>query len=330
MPIVRFVIYGLAKTLSKVFGLATMAFFGRMPTRDDDKMAAVGLLSITWVTVFAAVFVPAIAEFLIPFVPDDETIQRAVAIGFAIAIPLGNGVLVARMHNNREGHGRSTASLLVHTFWYTPLIGFTVTAVVITVPFMKVSQIFKRFTVTRMLVMIPGGAYDEALQHIIDVLHDRGIEGRVEDPNALLRAMFRLLGYVLGHLFCREVADDLKVIRGVDADDQPFEINVHAADLSIIGQQKQSKRIHAVLAEGLDERYVYFTWDDDSQALEQRMGELRQQLEDGDDVSLDDVRQLREDLATLELDKEEWNNVRRNLYRLERDTYAAAAGLEQR
>jgi hypothetical protein len=330
VPIIRFVVYGLAKTLSKVFGLATMAFFGRMPTRDDDKMAAVGLLSITWVTVIAAVFVPAIAEFLIPFVPDDETIQRAIAIGFAIAIPLANGVLVARMHNNREDHGRSTASLMMHTFWYTPLIGFTVCAVVVTVPFLKASQILKRFTVTRMLVMIPGGSYDEALEHIVAVLDDRGIEGRVEDPNAVLRGMFRLLGFVLGYLFCRDVADRLKVIRGQDADDEPFEINVHAADLTIIGAQKQSKRIHAVLAEGLDERFVYFTWDDDSQALEDRMATIRQRLEDGEEVSLDEVRQIREDLAVLELDKEEWNNVRRNLYRLERDAYALAAGLERR
>jgi hypothetical protein len=330
VPIVRFVVYGLAKTLSKVFGLATMAFFGRMPTRDDDKMAAVGLLSITWVPVLAAVFVPAIAEFLIPFVPDDETAQRTIAIGFVIAIPLVNGVLVARMHNNRQDHGRTTAGLLLHSFWYTPVIGFTVCAVVVTVPFIKASQIFKRFTVTRMLVMIPGGSYDEALQHIVDVLHERGIEGEVEEPNAVLRGMFRLLGYVLGHLFCREVADELKVIRGRDADDEHFEINVHAADLSIIGAQKQSKRIHAVLAEGLDERFVYFTWDDDSQALEDRMASLRRQLEDGEDVSLEEVRQVREDLATLELDKEEWNNVRRNLYRLERDAYALAAELEQR
>lgn len=326
MPIVRFVVYGLAKTLSKVFGLATMAFFGRMPTRDDDKMAAVGLLSITWVTVVAAAFVPAIAEFLIPFVPDDETIQRAIAIAFAIAIPLANGVLVARMHNNRSEHGRSTPSLLLNTFWYTPVIGFTVCAVVVTVPFIKASQIVQRFSVTRLLVMIPGGSYEKALDHIIQVLDDRGIEAHVEDPNALLRGMFRLLGYVLGYLFCRDVADQLKVIRGRDADDQPFEINVHAADLTILAKQKPSKRIHAVLAEGLDERFVYFTWDDDCQALEDRMADLRQRLEDGGEVTPDDVRQLREDLATLELDKEEWNNVRRNLYRLERDTYAAMAG----
>jgi hypothetical protein len=73
MPIFRFVVYGIAKTLSKVFGLATMAFFGRMPSRDDDKLAGVGLIAVSWVPVVVAIFWPALAEFIIPFAPDDET-----------------------------------------------------------------------------------------------------------------------------------------------------------------------------------------------------------------------------------------------------------------
>jgi hypothetical protein len=140
--------------------------------------------------------------------------------------------------------------------------------------------------------------------------------------------MFRLLGYVLGHIFQRDIADRMQAIRGRDVDDEWFEVTVHAADLSVIGRQKPACRVLAVLAEELDERALYFTWDDDSQALEDRMREFREQLEDGEEPDLDAVRQLGEDLAELELDKEEWNNVRRNLYRLERDAYAAAAGRE--
>ncbi len=39
MPPIRFTAFGTAKTLSKIFGLATMACFGRMPSRDDDQLA---------------------------------------------------------------------------------------------------------------------------------------------------------------------------------------------------------------------------------------------------------------------------------------------------
>jgi hypothetical protein len=328
MGLIRFVVYGMAKTLSKVFGLATMAFFGRMPSRDDDRMAMVGLLSITWLPVLAAVLYPPIGEFLIPFAPEDEGLLRLLAIGLAVAIPAAVGVLVASLHNHERSSTPHRLRHVLHGFWYTPVIAFAVTGVILTVPFVKTSHILQRFDVQRLLVMIPEGTYDAALEHIVDSLRRRGLEAEVDEPSRSIGAMFRLLGFVLGHIFDRDVADRLMVVSGHDADGGWFEVNVHAADLSIIGKEKQACRVHAVLAEELDERQVYFTWDDDSQALEDRMRDLREQLAADEEPDLDEVRQLAEDLATLQLDTEEWNNVRRNLYRLERDAYARAAGRE--
>ncbi|MFA9429880.1 hypothetical protein [Egicoccus sp. AB-alg2] len=328
MPLVRFVVYGIAKTLSKVFGLATMAFFGRMPSRDDDKLAAVGVLAVTWVPVVAAVAVPALGEMVIPFAPDDEQVVRLIALGTALVIPLLVGYAVSRMHNNEGNASRSTAMHLLHGFWYTPVIGAAVCGVIVVVPFVKTSYLVKRFTVQRLMVMIPAGTYDDAVEHVVASLRRRGLQVEVTEPERSIKLMFRLLGFVLGHIFCRDVADEMKAVRGHDADGGWFEVTIHAADLSVVGKQKQACRVLPVLAEELDERVVYFTWDDESQRLEDRMRELRGQLEDGDEPDLDQVRQLAEDLATLELDKEEWNNVRRNLYRLERDAYARAAGRE--
>jgi hypothetical protein len=328
MGLVRFVVYGVAKTLSKVFGLATMAFFGRMPSRDDDRMALIGLLSITWLPVLAAVVYPPIAEFLIPFAPEDEGLLRLIAVGLALVTPAVVGAVVATLHNHAGSSHRHRLLHVLHGYWYTPVIAFAVTGVIVTVPFVKTSHILQRFGVERLLVMIPEGTYDAALDHVVASLRRRGVEADVEEPSRPIGAMFRLLGFVLGHIFDRDVADRLQVVRGYDADGGWYEVNVHAADLSIVGKEKQVCRIHAILAEELDERQVYFTWDDDSQALEDRMRELRVQLASGEEPDLDEVRQLAEDLATLRLDNEEWNNVRRNLYRLERDAYARAAGRE--
>jgi hypothetical protein len=328
MGLIRFVVYGVAKTLSKVFGLATMAFFGRMPSRDDDRMALIGLTAITWLPVCAAVVYPPIAEFLIPFAPEDEGLLRMIAIALAILMPAGVGALVATLHNHASSSLPHRLRHVAAGFWYTPVIAFAVTGVILTVPFVKTSHLLQRFDVQRLLVMIPEGTYDDALDHIVASLRRRGVEAEVEEPSRPIGWMFRLLGYVLGHIFDRDVADRLEVVRGHDADGGWYEVNVHAADLSVVGKEKQTCRIHAILAEELDERQVYFTWDDDSQALEDRMRAVREQLADDEDPDLDEVRQLAEDLATLRLDKEEWNNVRRNLYRLERDTYARAAGRE--
>jgi hypothetical protein len=330
MPFIRFVVYGIAKTLSKVFGLATMSFFGRLPSRDDDKMALVGLLSISWIPVVVAVAFPEFGEMIIPFAPDDEGAIRMIAAVTAVVLPLTVGIIVAMVHNQL---GRPTSRRLVQVangFWYAPLIGLTVSAVIVVVPLVKVTHITRRLDVQRLLVMVPAGSYDQLLDHAIERLRARGIEVERRPPNRVIQTLFRLLGYVLQRIFHRDVADDMQLLRGHDVDGGWFEITVHAADISIIGKQRQTCRLHAVLAEELDERIVYFTWDENSQQLEDRMRGLRERLEDGERVALEDIEQLAEDLAGLELDKEEWNNVRRNLYRLERDVCRTWIGEDTR
>jgi hypothetical protein len=326
VPIMRFVVYGIAKTLSKVFGLATMAFFGRMPSRDDDKLAAVGLLAVSWVPVVVAIFVPSLAELIIPFAPDDEALLRVIAIVLTVTMPLLIGILIGLLHN-RQGDGPSRLAALAHGYWYTPVIGLTVVGVVLSVPLIKAGHIARRFEVRRLLVMIPAGTYQQVVDHAVETLRRRGLSADVAEPNVVLGTMFRILGYVLGHIFGRDVADEMVVIRGQDRDGDDYEVTLHAADITIIGRQRPAGRVYAVLAEELDEREVFFTWDDESQELEKQIREHRSTLEHGGQPDLEQVRQLAEDLAGLELDPEEWNNVRRLLFRLERDTYARSAGL---
>jgi hypothetical protein len=323
--VLRFVVYGVAKILSKAFGLATIAFFGRMPSRDDDRIALVGLLSLTWLPVLAAIAVPAIGDFIIPFAPDDEQITRAIAVGIAVVIPFVNGFLVSGLHNHDGSSSGHTVRELFRGWWYTLVIGVTMTAVVIVVPAVKASHLARRYEVERLMVMVPVGEQDELVSHVCEVLRDRGIEAEPHPPAAILRRLFGAMAHVLGRIFRRDVAQDLVTIRGEDADDGFFEVAVHASDLTIVGRQKQVCRVYAVLAEGLDPRAAYVTWDDDSQALEDRLREQWQRLDEGQRVDDDEVAQLSEDLATLELDQEEWNGLRRHLYRLERDAARQAA-----
>jgi hypothetical protein len=327
--ILRVVVYGFAKILSKAFGLATIAFFGRMPSRDDDRIALVGLLSLTWIPVLVAIPVPAVGEFIIPFVPDDDALIRAVAVAIAVIIPFANGFLVSGLHNH-DGLSRAhTGRELLRGWRYTAVIGFTMSAVVVVVPIVKASHLARRYEVERLMVMIPADRQDALVQHVCEVLHDRGIEAGPEPPATILRKLFGAMAYVLGQIFRREVARDLVTIRGEDADEGFFEVAVHASDLTIVGKQKQVCRVYAVLAEGLDPRVVYVTWDDASQALEDRLRAQWQRLDDGEPVDDDEVAQLSEDLATLELDQEEWNGLRRHLYRLERDAARAAREREE-
>lgn len=325
MPaVLRVVVFGIAKVLSKIFGLVTIAFFGRLPSRDDHRVALVGLLSMTWLPVAMAIAVPSVGELIIPFAPDDDQLVRWIALGTAIVIPFVNGAVVSRMHNHDGTSRAHTGRELLRGWWYTPLIGLTMTAVVLIVPIVKAGDLARRFEVERLMVMVPANELDALVDHVCDVLRDRGIEVEPAPPPAVLRRLFQAMAYVLGSIFRRDVARDLVVIRGTDGVD--VEVAVHASDLTITGPREDACRVYAVLAEGLDPRMAYVTWDDESQQLEDRLREQWQRLEDEGEVDDDEVAQLSEDLAGLQLAQEEWNGLRRLLYRLERDAAAAAAG----
>jgi hypothetical protein len=317
MPVIRFLAVGLGKVLSKVFGLATMSFFGRMPSRDDDRIAMIGIASLTWLTLVVAAFVPALAEAMVPFL-DDEDLARRLTVATVIVLPPVIGAVAATMHNNRGSTIAGKLGYLASGYLYAAVIGVTVTALIVTVPLIKASYLVKRFTVVRTMVMIPEGAYDEALDHLREVLRSAGLECSVQAPSSFILTPFRWLGWVLGRVFDRDVADKMCVLRGRHDGDW-FEIAVHAADISIIGNRRVAHLVHAALVDGLDERVLYLTWDDESQALERRIRHARERLDAGKPVERAELERMVEQLAALQLDREAWDAVRRLIYRLERD-----------
>jgi hypothetical protein len=83
--------------------------------------------------------------------------------------------------------------------------------------------------------------------------------------------------------------------------------------------------VMAIIAEELDEEHLYFSWDDESQAIEDRIRELRLGLRDGSGPVPDEeeIRELCVGLRDLSLETEEWNSIRRQLYMLENECLRA-------
>lgn len=165
MPLVRFLVLGVAKVLSKAFGLATMTFFGRMPTRDADKMAIVALLSLTWLVAVAGIVVPDLGGTL-PGMPRDDLSRRLVAGGAAMILPAVNGAIVSRLHN-RPGGALDTLVQLAAGYVHTVIIGAVVVGTVVSVPVIKADYVLRRFTTQHLMVMIPEGAYVYRLERDI-------------------------------------------------------------------------------------------------------------------------------------------------------------------
>jgi hypothetical protein len=323
----RFVGVAFAKTFTKIFGIATITFLGRVPSRDDDKIALVGLLSITWFALLVVLVVPSAAELVMPGLPDDDTLVRFLAAGAALLLPLVNGLVVSRVHNQQ-------GSLIRHLglgFVYSSVIGALVLGIIVTVPIVRGSYLVRRFDVKNLAVMVGEDAYEDVLEAIRTALHEEGIETEVSETNPALRRMFGGLAWVLGRIFRREhIAHDMRSVTGTLPGGDDFEIILHATDISIIGHKRETTAVAAVLSERLEHPQLYFSWDDDSQEVEDRIEELRDNVHNGGSVNDDEIDRLRRRLRDVELSTEEWNAIRRLLYRLEVERLRAERGVSSR
>lgn len=317
MPqILRMFAVAFAKTFSKIFGIATITFFGRVSSRDDDKVAFVGLASITWLALIGAVFVPTLGELMIAGALDDPTLIRMIALAAVVLVPPLNGLIISRVHN-QDGGFTATVRQMGLGYVHTAVIGVAVVGIVVVVPIVKASHILRRYDLKHLAVMVPDDIYEDVLEEIEALLDREGITCDIVTPNPVLRRLFALLAWVEGRIFAREhAAKEMASIRGqIDGDD--YEVILHATDVTIVGSKEQSSHIYAVLAEGLDHPGLYFTWDDASQRIEDEVRAARQAIRDGEEVDPELVDELRDRLRQMQLSTEEWNAVRRLLYRLQ-------------
>jgi hypothetical protein len=318
MPFFRVVGLAIAKTFSKLFGLATITFFGRLPSRDDDKVGAIGLISISWLVVLAAIVFPPIGELIFPFL-DDEDVIRVLAIVLGIVLPLIVGALVHSVHNREDEHSaRTLARDLIFGYGYAAIIGGLVAVLVLVVPIVKASYILRLFDLKHLAVMIRLDDYEETLEQIRGALARHGLETRVERPHWSIYWIFRGLSWIEGRIFRREVADQMHIVRGDIPNGDTFEVTLHATDISVLGSKKATSFVMAILAEELDEEHVYFSWDDASQELEDRIRAAQQRVyEDGEPTEDEEIDAICAELRELELSSEEWNAIRRQLFKLE-------------
>jgi predicted RNase H-like nuclease (RuvC/YqgF family) len=76
-----------------------------------------------------------------------------------------------------------------------------------------------------------------------------------------------------------------------------------------------------ILSEEMQPVDFYFTWDHRLQELEDNIQEMRHRLENGQDISMDELEKITDELRKASLGNEDWNAMRRQIYKLERDYY---------
>lgn len=329
MPLLRLLTLWIAKTFGKLFGLATVTFFGRAPSRDDDKVAAVGLLSLVWPFTVVSLAVPDAAGVLIPFAPDDETALRVLSAALVVGLPVVVGLVVHTVQNQPDGKVAAVRNVGMG-FLYTAVVGVLVVALVLVVPLVKLRYLVRRFELDHLAVMVPEGGYDRLREHIQELLAADGIATGVREHPWVVRQLFAGLSWTEGHIFRRGMATRMQRLVG-DTPAGWFELTIHATDLSIIGDEEAVSTVYALLAERIDPRTAYLSWDDASQRVEDDIARCRDDIDAGSPCDRRHLADIAGRLRRLALSPEEWHAIRGQLYRVEADSerLRADAGRER-
>ncbi|MEC2072173.1 hypothetical protein [Alkalihalophilus marmarensis] len=318
MPYFRIILTGIAKLLSKVFSMATLTFFGRIPSQDDSKVSFMGLLSLYWIYILVTTVFPDLAETFIPLMPDDDTIVRIASIVLILLIPLINGYISTRMENRDPDCSKIKQTLMGYP--YTLILGGMSMILLILIPLIKLPNILQMHSQQQFAIMIRKGKYDDVLKEVEETLKKHQIKTYVHDPKKLVWYNFIMLSYVLEHIFNFKIAKKMKYITA-ELEDNEVEITVHATDISIVGPRQEVCEVKHILSEEMRPVDFYFTWDHGLQKLEDQIQEMRHELEDGSDINIDKLEEITEELRKSSLGNEDWNAMRRQIYKLECDYY---------
>lgn len=322
MPLVRILMTGLAKVLSKVFSMATLTFFGRLPTQDSSKLSFMGLISLYWIYILVSVFFPALAEMLIPFIPEDETIIRGTSLALTLFLPLTLGYTSLKLENRDPNS--SVIKQLLMGYVYAFVLGFLSMVLVVVIPLIKIPSILKMHTQQQFAVMIRKGKYDDVMDEIKDILEKYEMKIEVHDPKKPVWLCFISLTYVLEHIFNKTIAKKMKNLV-VDVDGENVEVTVHATDISILGPKNETLQVKHILSEEIEPEHLYFSWDDSIQKIEDKLRELKNQQEKGKEIDLKTLQDATLNLRKAALENEDWNAIRRQIYKIERDYYLLKA-----
>lgn len=320
----RLILVAILKALSKLFGLATVTFFGRAPSQDDDKVGLVGLLSLSLLALLVAVAAPQLGKTMLPLLPDDDAVVRSTALALVAADGLIVGLLIGRTANRRE-RGARLALTAVQGYGYALVIGALTLALAIVVPVVKVSHLLRRLDMQHLAVMITPDAFDDVEGHLVRTLRAHDLDVEVTRENRVMAALFHALVWVQEKIFRRDMAGKVSLIRG-ELSQGPLVVELHPTDIAVRGRRDDAAHAFGVLADTLDHRDVYFSWDERAQQLEDRIRRGRDAAADGQPPGDADIAALAEKLRTLALESQQWAALRRQVHRLEADALRARLG----
>jgi hypothetical protein len=322
------------KILTTALGWASTLLFGRVPADRQPFLLGITFGSVIWLVLLGGVLFPDLGTFLFVLVPPQDfvpewVIRLAMLIG-ALTVPAVVGILVALLRPAEERTPRVIAESIARGYPLTVLLAVLLLFLAGLAIWRKGTSLARGWTDAHVPIVVTAGAYDQVAADLDAAVTAAGLEVEPKAAPATMSAPAKWLARVAGQSSAVLVPDRMIQLDGKDLD-----ILIYPMDLLIAGKPRLVARARAAMASRLTTTAAHLTISAEAQAIEDRLtGLIRRPADQPDARPRYDERveatltSIDEELASVDIQYEEWEVLYRQRLQVERDLRAGAMAEE--
>ncbi len=303
--------------LKAVFGWSIMALFGRLSAGKQASVSRALLLSLLWPILVVGNFKPAVATWLVAFVPLHQFVGHGVVRVIFIALAIATPLIVALLTRHAAPSTKGSvfwALLNGYPLALGYLCAFIITAV--TVPIVKLVSAVRRWADDHVFLQPRPDRYNAVIDDLVDACHRSGVEPKVEAVPLFLSLSTKVLKFLARGAINPIVENEPKMLRA-----KGLQIYMYPADLMLRGEPRAVAHVRAMMTRTDIERDAYIVETPRAQELQDALGEAH------DDVR---IAQLSTELDDADIPFADWSLLEQMLLRhqarLHGDTTLAVSG----
>jgi hypothetical protein len=319
------------KILTTAMGWATTLLFGRVPASRQYLLLGIAFGSVIWMVLLAGILVPDVATFLLVLVPGqgivpESIIRLLMLIGALIAPAIIGGLTLALDASAARTPGR-IARAVARGYPLTVLLAVLLVFLAGLAIVRKGRSLARGWTDAHVALVVKPGAYDDVAADLDAAVSAAGLDVEPRAAPATMSTPARWLAAVAGSDGAALVPDRMIQLHGPELD-----ILIYPMDLLISGKPGAVARARAAMASRLTTSAAHLTVSAEGQAIEDRLTLLATRPDaDGqdrpprfDDHARDELADIDETLARIEIPYEEWEVLYRQRLQVERDLRAGS------
>lgn len=256
--------------IQAIFGWSVTALFGRLPGKKQLAVSIALLLSIAWPVFVVGLFFPAVAGWVLAFLPVEQWVgplaMRIVWGALAFIAPLIVGGLTYWAAPATKG-GMLRALINGYPLALGFFVAFLIT--VVTVPVIKLASILRGWADEHVYVQPRAGRYDDVLRELAEACARSGSIPEISDVPTAMSLSTSVLKTLARGMVSPIVAEQVKCVKA-----KGVQMYLYPSDLLLRGEPEQVALVRAMITRTDLDADAYLVGSERGQCIQDELGRL--------------------------------------------------------